>query len=249
MILCIDCGNTSIKFGVYDKKLIKSFTIKTLKDKSFDEYAITFRAILRDKYEINGAIISSVVPLLTEQLVKAIRSEYNIDPLVVDKNIKTKMPIKIDNPRELGADMLIGAVEAKKEFGYPLIVADLGTATKLYVLDKNGAFIGGVITCGMEVELKALVSSTSQLLETQIVRPHKIIGKNTIESIQSGIIYGQAYMISEFARRIENELGYPLKRVLTGGFSKVIRDQIVCFEYRENLILDGLFEVYLINKE
>ena len=252
MVLCIDCGNTSIKIGLYDEtkdQIFNKFIIKTLRDKSGDEYAYTFLALIGKETKISGAIISSVVPLLTMELVKGIKRAFKITPLILNKNVKTKMPIKIDNPNELGADLLAGAVAAKNKYGYPLVIADLGTATKLFVVDKSGALSGGIITCGMESSLKALVSDTSQLIETPLVEPLKIIGKNTKDCIQSGIVNGQAFMVSEFARRIENELGYGLKRVLTGGFAKEISNQIVCFNYEENLVIDGLYLIYKINEE
>ena len=111
-----------------------------------------------------------------------------------------------------------------------------------------GNYIGGIITSGMEVSMKALDQSTSLLLEVPLISPKKIIGKNTKDSIQSGIVYGQAYMISEFARRMEQELGYKLERVLTGGFSKEIKDRVVCFHDEENLVLDGLYKIYHLNE-
>lgn len=143
--------------------------------------------------------------------------------------------------------MVVGAVAAKKKYGYPVVVADLGTATKVYVIDKEGSFIGCSITAGMESQLDALVSKTSLLHEVTIEAPEKIIGKNTKDSLQSGIVYGQAYMINEFARRIEAELGYKVERILTGGYSSIIKNEIVCFHYEENLNLEGLYYIYLIN--
>ena len=119
---------------------------------------------------------------------------------------------------------------------------------KLRLIDKNGYFVGGIITAGMKVSLKGLVDNTAQLYDVLLEKPRKIICKNTKECIQSGVIYGQAYMVSEFARRMENELGYTLNRVLTGGFSKIIKDEIVCFAYEENLALDGLFKIYKFNE-
>src|SRR5574344_57462 len=156
--------------------------------------------------------------------------------------------IKIDNPGELGADLLCGAVGALHKYKYPLVVADLGTATKMYVIDKNGNYIGGMISSGMRINMEALVSRTAQLMTTPIEAPLKVISKNTKECIQSGIVYGQAFMISEFARRMERELGYELDRVLTGGFSSVIKDQVVCYHYEPNIVLEGLYEIYKQNK-
>ena len=167
-----------------------------------------------------------------------------IAPLILSKSFKNDEKT-ISNSLD---DLLCGAVGAISKYSFPLVVADLGTATKMYVVDKDGNYIGGIITSGMEVSMKALDQSTSLLLEVPLISPKKIIGKNTKDSIQSGIVYGQAYMISEFARRMEQELGYKLERVLTGGFSKEIKDQVVCFHYEENLVLDGLYKIYHLNE-
>lgn len=246
MILCLDCGNTSIKIGIFEGNVIKkSLSIRTDRNKSSDEYALSFSNLI--KQNITGAIISSVVPLLTDTIFYAIKTAFNIEPLVLSKKLKTKMPIRTDNPSEVGSDLIAGAIGAKISTPLPFIVADLGTATKLYVVDKNGAFIGVIITAGMEVSLKALVQNTSQLLETPIKAPENIIGKNTKDSIQSGIVYGQAYMVSEFARRIEKELGYELNRVLTGGYADRIKNEIVCYNYDPYLVLRGLNHIYQIN--
>ena len=246
MILCLDCGNTRIKIGLFEgNELKKSLSIKTDRTRSSDEYAISFSSLI--KQEVTGAIISSVVPLLTDTIFYALKTAFNVNALVVSKKLKTKLPIKTDNPVEVGSDLIAGAIGARLSTPLPFIVADLGTATKLYVIDKNGAFIGAIITAGMEVSLKALVQNTSQLLETPIEAPSRIIGKNTKDSIQSGIVYGQAYMVSEFARRIEKELGYELNRVLTGGFADRIKDEIVCYNYDPYLVLRGLNYIYQIN--
>lgn len=249
MILVIDIGNTLIKLGLFNGDSLKSvFKINTNRSFSSDEYSREISTMLNEK-EISGAIISSVVPLLTNCLKNAIKKVYKIEPLIVSKNLKTRLPIKIDNPSELGSDLLCGAIGALKKVKAPLVVADLGTATKMYVIDKNGALIGGMITSGMKISLESLVKNTSQLLETPLEEPKYIISKNTKECIQSGIVYGQAFMVSEFARRMEKELGYSLNRVLTGGFSEVIKNQIICFEYEPYLTLEGLYEIYKMNRK
>lgn len=249
MILCVDCGNTSIKFALVENEEIKkTYLIKTIRDKTSDEYAYSFKSLIGSDAKIDGAIISSVVPLLTLSLHRAIEVAFNVNALVVGKSLKTKLPIKIDNPNELGADMLCGALAAKLKFGDSTLVADLGTATKIYVIDKNGSFIGGVITCGMEISLKSLVNSTSQLLETPLLVPNKIIGRNTKDCIESGVVYGHIFMIESFAKKMEQELGYKLKNILTGGFSKVIKNSISGFYYDEYLIFKGLYEIYKMNE-
>lgn len=250
MILCVDIGNTSIKCGFYDdEKMVDFFAIDSSRERSSYQYSAILNTFIKDSFEIDGAIISSVVPSLTTTLKLALQSFVKGKILILNKNLKTKLPIKIDNPNELGSDLLAGAIGAKMKYEPPFVVADLGTATKLYVVSKEGFFIGVIIGAGMDVSLKALVDKTSLLLETPLEAPSKIIGKNTKDSIQSGIVYGQAYMISEFARRIENELGYNLTRVLTGGFSNIIKQEVVCFNHEPNLVLDGLYHIYKMNIE
>lgn len=249
MILTLDCGNTMIKVGLFNEQTLEfSFAITTDKNKSSDEYAIVLKTLVTSTHlNVNGAIISSVVPQLTEVLSMAIEKVFKIKPLIVDKNLKTKMPIKIDNPNELGSDLLCGAIGALNMFKGPIVVADLGTATKLYAVDKNGAFVGCVITSGLKACLKSLVSSTSLLLEVPFVFPKNIIGKNTKDSIQSGILNSQKYTVREFANDIEKELGYPVKRIITGGFSKVLEQKLDDFVWVDNLVLYGLNNIYRVN--
>lgn len=246
MILCVDCGNTIIKIGLFnDGNLVKVFSLKTDKNKSSDEYAILLKSLI-DK-PVSASIICSVVPLVTPILKKAIKDVFLIESLVLDKNLKTKIAIKIDNPSELGADILAGVIGAKKYTPFPFVVADLGTATKICVVDKVGNIRGCIITCGMEISLKALVGNTAQLLETPLSVPNKIIGTNTKDSIQSGIVLGQAYMINEFCKKIEEELGSKINRVLTGGLSKIIKNKVDDFVYDPYVVLKGLYEIYLMN--
>ncbi len=249
MILCIECGNTAIKLGFFDENELKyRYSLKTIQELSSDDYAIKIKILLENKIkQINGAIVSSVVPSLTKILVNAVKNIFNCEVKVLNSTLKTKIPIKIDNPKELGTDFLCTAVGALKKYQPPFVIADLGTCTKLSIIDKNGNLIGGIITSGMKISLESLVKNAAQLYDVEISAPKKIIGKNSIESIQSGIVFGQAYMVSEFARRTENELGYKIDRILTGGYSKIIRNEIVCFHYEEDLALEGLYQIYLLN--
>lgn len=252
MILCLECGNTCIKLGFFNDlgSLIEKFLIKTQLDLSSDEFLIKI-SFLSEKYkkEVKGAIISSVVPSLTEILKDSIDKLFKVDAKILSKNLKTKLPIKIDNPKELGTDFICTAIGALNKYKAPLVIADLGTCTKLSIIDKNGALIGCIISAGMNVSLNALSNSAAQLYDVSLVAPKNIIGKNTKESMQSGIVFGQAYMVSEFVRRIEAELGYSLNRILTGGYSKIIKDEIICFNYEENLSLYGLYLIYKMNED
>ncbi|MBO8427745.1 MAG: type III pantothenate kinase [Firmicutes bacterium] len=248
MILVCDLGNTMIKFGVYDgDNLLNNFSLKTDKNKSSDEYGVLLYTLLKN-CPIDGAIISSVVPSLTKSLSEAIKKVTDVNSLIVSKNIKTKMPIKIDNPNELGSDMLIGAVGASKLYKNSILVVDLGTASKIYVIDKNSNFIGGIISSGLMTSLKALVNSTSLLLEVPLVFPKKVIGKNTKDCIQSGLLNSVVFEILGFSKDFENELGYPLKKIITGGFCRLFKEKLIDFEVIENLNLFGLKEIYRMNQ-
>lgn len=249
MILCIDAGNTLIKCGLYSSagKIENKFSFDSKRECSSNEYEIILKNFVGSE-TIEGAIISSVVPRVINVLMDAIYDLYGIKALLITKALKTGIQIKIDYPNELGSDLLCGAVGAKYKFKDSILVADLGTATKLYVIDKDGSYIGGVITTGIEVSMKALNNSTSLLLEVPLRTPKKIVCKNTKECIQSGIMYGQAFMIKEFLRRIEQELGYKLTPVLTGGFSNELKNELNNFYYEPYLVLDGLYEIYKNNE-
>ncbi len=248
MILCFDAGNTMIKCGVYeDGKLIQQFAVDTDAKRSSNQFEVLLKYFVNDPKNVEGAIISSVVPDVTMVIKDAVDSLYSINTLILNRSLKTKMKLKLDYPNELGGDLIAGAVGAVKKYNYPVVVADFGTATKMYVVDKNGYYIGGMIAPGMGVSMKALISNTRLLYEVPIVAPKHVCGSNTKDAIQSGIVFGQAYMVSEFARRMERELGYELNRVVTGGFSKIVKDSIVCFAYEQNLVLDGLYEIYCLN--
>ena len=173
----------------------------------------------------------------------------NVKCLVVSKNLKTMLPIRIDNPNELGSDLVCDSVGAKVRYGNGLIIVDLGTANKLLVIDKDGNFVGCVITPGLKISMKALSASAAQLMDTSLVAPSKIIGKNSSDSINSGIIYGTIKMIDGLCDDIEKEVGYKLKRIVTGGNSYLITDHIKDnYIYDNNLIFEGLYQIYLKNK-
>lgn len=249
MILCVDVGNTSIKCGVYDNEhQIDFFLLNTNKNLTSFEYQKSLEPFL-NKHKLEGGIISSVVPTLTEIIKIALTSFINGEVLILNKNLKTKIPIKIDNPSELGSDLLAGAVGAIKKYEYPIVIVDLGTASKIFVVSKEKYFIGGVIYIGLETSMKSLVSNTAQLLEVPFEKNKAVIGKNTKTCIQSGIINGQIYQIREFIKDFEEELGYKLKKVITGGCSKFIKDYLDDFYIEPYLVLDGLNEIYNINQK
>ena len=221
MILTIDIGNTNIVLGCIDgDKTLFVERLSTVRTKTELEYAIDIKSVL-DIYhihrdEIEGGIISSVVPALVSTLKKAIYTVCKVNAIVVGPGIKTGLSIKIDDPAQLGADLVVGAVAAKEKYPQPTIIFDLGTATTGSVLDKDGNFLGGTITTGVKTSINALTAGAALLPQIDITAPKKIIGTNSIESMQSGCVIGTACMIDGLIDKFEQELGEKATIVVTG---------------------------------
>ncbi len=252
MVIVLDLGNTNLYVGVYQKSaLIATYRTYTDSEKSIDNYRDLLEDfLLKHHFDLqcfDGAIISSVVPDLTVVLKGAIESLLNIPCMVIAKGVKTGLSIRIDNPSELGADLVADAIGAIKKYGVPCVIADLGTANKLIVIDKDSNFIGVIIFAGIKVASKALSRSAAQLIDISYICPKSVIGKNSADSLNSGAIYGTVAEIEGLYERIEKELGYPLKKILTGGNSYLVKDQIEDFVFDDRLILDGLLEIYRRN--
>ena len=252
MLLAIDVGNTNIVVGVLDgDELVCSGRMSTNIYETEDEYAMRFSSFLKlnNVDKIDGAIISSVVPALIRALTKAVKMVCGIDALVVGPGVKTGLSIKIDDPAQLGADLVVGAVAAEEKYPLPLIIFDLGTATTGSVLDKNGNFIGGIITTGIKTSINALSSGAALLPQIDISAPKKVIGTNSIESMKSGAVIGTACMLDGLIERFEDELGEKATVIVTGGLGKSVarnckREVII----EENLLIDGLKIIYDKNK-
>ena len=200
MLLVLDMGNTNITLGVYDgDQLLLQSRIATDRTKMEDQYAVELMDLMRlyklESAAFSGAILSSVVPPLNHALCGAVKKAVGVTPLLVGPGTKTGLNIRIDNPATLGADLLVGAVAAVDAVGYPCIIWDLGTATTVTVVDKDGAFRGGAIMPGIGTALGALADNTSLLPQISVDAPSKVIGTNTISCLQSGAVYGNACMI------------------------------------------------------
>ena len=239
MILAIDIGNTNINIGCFDEDDILFLErASTDINKTELEYAVLVKTILEihdtKADDIKGAIISSVVPSLVHTIKVALRKLVNCDPLVVGPGIKTGLNILLDNPAQIGADLVVESVAALNKYGAPLIIIDMGTATTLAVINKNNDYIGGVLYPGLNIALDALVSRTSLLPTISLGRPKKCIGSNTIDAMKSGIIYGEASKLDGMIERFEEELGYECKLIATGGLSKVVVPNC-----RHNIVLDN----------
>lgn len=253
MILAIDIGNTNIVLGGFaDNKLTFVARIATNATKTEDEYATKIRSVLTlhdvDKKEIKGAIISSVVPPLNSVMKKAINFVYGVDPIMVGPGIKTGINIKCDNPSSVGADLICACVAAHHIYGSPSLIVDMGTATKMMVMDKTGTFIGVSIIPGVNIGLKALASGTAQLPQISLEAPKSVIGKNTIDCMRSGVVFGNASMIDGMIDRFNAEMGEELKVIATGGLAPTI----VChcnhdILLDENMVLEGLNILYKKN--
>ncbi len=255
MILTIDVGNTNIVIGVYrEEELILTLRFKTDTTKTEDEYMILFNSSLRVNHllpeEIEGSIISSVVPNLSAILAQAVQKLTGHAPLIVGPGIKTGLPIKIDDPSQLGSDLVVGAVAALEKYKPPLILIDMGTATTFSAVDAAGNFLGGAIIPGLRVSLGALTQQAAQISQIDLSAPKKAIGTNTNDSLRSGLILGCADMIDGMCKRFEAELGGSATVVATGGLAaKVLPYCSTQVIVEPDLLPNGLLALYKKNKK
>lgn len=250
MVLAVDIGNTNIVLGCFeDKKILFRERVSTNPSSTDLEYATAFRMALHmhglNSSMLDGAIISSVVPSVTNTVKRAVEKYAGIKVMVVGPGIKTGLSILIDNPAQLGSDLVVDAVAGINEYPCPQILVDMGTATTISVVDKNKNYIGGVIMTGMGVSTDALTSKTSQLPKIGFDVPKKVIGTNTIDCMKSGVMFSNACAIDGMIERIEEELGQKCTVVATGGLAGVImplcRKKII---YDDDLLLKGLMIIY-----
>lgn len=254
MILAIDVGNTNIVVGCIDKE--KTYFIErlsTVRTKTELEYAVDFKTVLELYHikatDIEGCIISSVVPQITNIAKLAAEKIIKKEVMVLGPGVKTGLNIMLDNPGEMGADRVADAVAALAQYPVPLVIVDMGTATTVSVVDEKKRYIGGMILPGVRVSLDALTSRASQLSGVSIEEPKRFIGKNTIDCMKSGIIYGNAAAVDGIIDRVEEELGQKVTVIATGGMSR----KIIPHCKREiildgDLLLKGLLVIYEKNK-
>lgn len=255
MIICLDVGNTNIKFAVFDGEALKlSFRVATEHKKTSDEYGGQLLNILRtggiEVTDIEGGIISSVVPSLDYTLERMCMNYLGIKPLMLAPGLKTGMNLKVDDAKEVGADRVVNNVSAVKKYGFPLIIVDFGTATTFNVINSKGEFIGGVIAPGIKGSLDSLVNGTAKLPRVEIERPSSVIGKNTVTNMQSGVFFGFAGLVEYIVKKIKRELkAENVKVIATGGFSEIIAGEISCIDKVDKfLTLDGLKYLYNLNQ-
>ncbi len=256
MIICIDIGNTNIKYAIYDKEELKfSFRVANDSKKTSDEFGAQLTAMLATRgvavEEIEGGIVSSVVPSLDYTIDKMCSLYLHIIPLHVAPGLKTGLNIRCDDVKEVGADRIVNCVSALVHYGegVPMIIVDFGTATTFNIINENNEFIGGVIAPGIKGSLDSLVNGTAKLPRVEIEAPKSVIAKNTVTNMQAGIVFGFAGLVEYIVRRIKKELKAPVvKTVATGGFSNVIAKEIEGIDVVDKLLtLKGLKYLYDLN--
>ena len=255
MILAIDVGNTNIVLGCIENDEIK-LTLRMATEQIYteDQYAMQISSILTlngiDAHKLEHCIISSVVPPITNTLKRAAIKLIGKEPMIIGPGIKTGLNIKIDNPAQLGSDLVVDAVATINEYSLPAIVIDMGTATTLSVIAEDGAYLGGMIMPGVGLSVRTLAKGTSQLPSVSIETPENIIGKNTVDCMKSGIVYGNACMLDGLIDKIADEIGEIKTVVATGGLSQAIvplcNHNIKC---DNTLLLKGLNIIYKKNKK
>jgi type III pantothenate kinase len=254
MVLAVDIGNTNIVIGVFKNENLEFIArVETNKGMTTDEYAIKLKGIFElynvDVQAIDGAIISSVVPPLTKALADSVKRLTGKTPLVVGPGIKTGLNILIDNPAQLGSDLVVDSVAALAKYPRPIVIFDMGTATTISVLNATGSFMGGAIFPGVRLSLDALSDRTAQLPHISIDAPEKVVGTNTIDCMKSGLVFGNAAMVDGMIDHIEAEIGEVATIVATGGLSEEIvkhcRHKVI---HNGTLLLEGLYLLYLKNR-
>ncbi|MFA7078718.1 MAG: type III pantothenate kinase [Syntrophomonas sp.] len=254
MILVFDVGNTNIVIGVYEKEnLLNHWRVRTDTMRTSDEYGMMLVGLFKHyqllMQSVNSIIISSVVPTLMMELEAMSQCYFNCKPLVVGPGIKTGLAIKYDNPREVGADRVVNAVAALNKYGGPLIIVDFGTATTFCVVNEAGEYLGGAIAPGIRIATDALVNRASKLPRVELTVPKSVIGKNTIMSMQVGIMYGFVGQVEGIINRMKKEIGGTPRVIATGGLAHIIARETTAIDVIDDfLTLEGLRLIYEINR-
>ena len=252
-ILVVDIGNTNMVIGGYiEENLVFSDRLNTNTEEIYENLAEQLDEILQrnqvEKDTIEGCIISSVVPNATPNVKIYMRNLIEKEPLVMGENVENGIEVRRENPSKVGTDLIATAVAGKEKYGCPVVIFDLGTATTATVVNKDGAYIGGIIAPGIKISQDALSAKAALLPEIELKAPERCINGGTIGAMQSGVVLGTASMIDGMIDRIQNELNAPAKMLLTGGLSEVVKEHILHeIVYEPNLLLEGLYIIYRKN--
>ncbi len=254
MLLAVDIGNSMVNLGVFDDDhLVANLRVSTDARRSADEYGLTLRDLLAlngvDHSSITDVCMCSVVPPLTGVFEELIQTYFKVDPLTVTAGVRTGLQISYDNPRDVGADRIVDAVAALELYGPPIIIVDFGTATVFDAVSRDGVYLGGAISPGINVAAEALFLNTSQLRRVELVAPESAIGKNTTEALQSGLVLGYAGLVTGLVARFKKELGQDAKVVGTGGLASIMSKVADVFDdINPDLTLIGLRLIYAKNR-
>lgn len=250
MLLTIDVGNTNIVLGVFEEKtLINHWRIVTKKDQTEDEYGILIDNLYRsdklDRFKTNGVIISCVVPPMVRTMEELCKKYFQLAPLFVGPGVKTGMPIRYDNPHEVGADRIVNAVAAYEEHKQSLVVVDFGTATTFDYISPRGEYMGGAIAPGIGISSEALFMRASKLPRIELIKPDSVIGKNTVASLQAGIVYGYIAMVDGMVEKIKREVKTNPRTIATGGLASFVAESSQSIDEVDPLLtLKGLRLIY-----
>lgn len=254
VLLAIDVGNTHTVIGVYEgDKLVRHWRVLSDPGRTADEYGVLLWSLYRASElpipKRSDIIVCSVVPPMTKVVEDLCRDYFHTEPLVVGPGVKTGMPILYDNPKEVGADRIVNAVAAYERYRTTCIVVDFGTATTFDCVSGKGEYLGGVITPGLGISLDALVTRTAKLPKVELVRPPKVVGKNTVHAMQAGVVYGYVALVDGLVGRIRDEIGAEARVIATGGFATMLAPESTTIEtFDEFLTLEGLRLIHRRNQ-